>query len=124
MGDLMDRLRDEAAAVDPQLARSLTEASRSNPAREIEQAMQQSATEAEAGQPSSARNNAQEAKRKLDELARDLDSARRRLVQPQLDRYRAQEKLAAKVQDQINSVTDGGQQAQSERSSFRPGPQP
>ena len=54
MGDLMDRLRDEAAAVDPQLARSLTEAGRSNPAREIEQAMQQSARDAEAGQPSAA----------------------------------------------------------------------
>ncbi len=115
VGDLMDRLRDEAAAVDPQLARALSEATRSNPTREIEQAMQQSAREVEAGQPSAARQNALEATRKLDELARDLESARRRLVQPQLDRYRAQEKLAARVQDQINSVKDGGQQAQAER---------
>ncbi len=115
VGDLMDRLRDEAAAVDPQLARTLTEAGRSNPAREIEQAMQQSARDAEAGQPSAATQNAQDATHKLDELARDLESARRRLVQPQLDRYRAQEKMAAKVQEQINSVKDGGQQAQAER---------
>ncbi len=62
--------------------------------------------------------------RKLDELARDLESARRRLVQPQLDRYRAHEKMAAKVQEQINSVKDGGQQAQAKRSSLRTGPQP
>ncbi len=115
VGDLMDRLRDEAAALDGQLARSLSEVARSKPAREIETAMQRSAQEAAAGRRSAAQQDAQEATRKLDELARDLDSARRQLVQPQLDRFRAQEKQAARVQDQINAVRSGAQQAQAEQ---------
>ena len=115
MGDLMDRLRDEAAAEDAQLARILGEAARSNPTRDIEKVMQQSALEAEAGRRSEAKQDAQDASRKLDELARDLESARRGLVQPQLDRFLAAEKQAARVQDQMNSVRSGAQQAQAEQ---------
>ncbi len=115
LGDLMDRLRDEAAAEDAQLARILGEAARSNPTRDIEKVMQQSALEAEAGRRSKAKQDAQDASRKLDELTRDLESARRRLVQPQLDRFLAAEKQAARVQDQMNSVRSGAQQAQAEQ---------
>lgn len=115
LGDLMDRLREEAAALDAQLDRILGEAARSNPPREIEKVMQQSALEAEAGRQLAALQGAQNASRKLDELARDLESARRLLVQPQLDRSRAAEKLAARVQDQMSSVRNGAQQAQAEQ---------
>ena len=78
--------------------------------------MQQSAGEAEAGRTSAAQQNAHDAARKLDDLARDLESNRRRLVQPQLDRFRAQESLAARVQDQMKAVRSGAQQAQAEQS--------
>jgi len=115
VGDLMDRLRDEAAAEDARLARLLSEAARSNPTRDIEKAMQQSALEAEAGRPSKAKQDAQDASRKLDELTRDLESARRSLVQPQLDRFLAAEKQAARVQDQMKTVRSGAQQAQAEK---------
>ena len=89
VGELMDRLRDEAAALDAQLERILGEAARSNPPREVENVMRQSALEAEAGRRSAAQQEALNATRKLDDLARDLESARRLLVQPQLDRFRA-----------------------------------
>ena len=116
LGELMERLRDEAAAVDVELARALGEAARSNPADEIEKVMQQSAREAEAGRTSAAQQDAHDAARKLDDLARDLESNRRRLVQPQLDRFRAQESRAARVQDQMKAVRSGAQQAQAEQS--------
>jgi hypothetical protein len=115
VGELMDRLRDEASALEAQLARTISETAQSNPAQEIEKTMLQSAREAEAGNTRAARQSAQDATRKLDQLARDLESARQRLVQPQLDRFRAQEKLAARVQDQMRAVRSGAQQAQAER---------
>ena len=115
VSELMDRLREEAAALDSQLERILGDAARSNPPREVENVMRQSALEAEAGRRSAARQEALNATRKLDDLARDLESARRLLVQPQLDRFRAAEKLAARVQDQMNSVRSGAQQAQAEQ---------
>ncbi len=115
MGELMDRLREEAAAVDAQLGLTLNETARSNPIQGIEQVMQQSAQEAEAGRQSTARKNAENATQKLDELARGLESSRRRLVQPQLDRLRAQEKLAARAQEQLSAVRNGAQQAQAEQ---------
>ena len=115
LGDLMDRLRDEASAVDMQLARTLGEAARSNPTREIAKVMEQSALETEAGRRSAAKTQAENASDKLDEMARDLESARRGLVQPQLDRFLAAEKQAARVQDQMSSVKSGAQQAEVER---------
>ena len=115
LGDLMDRLRDEASALDMQLAHTLGEAARSNPTREIAKVMEQSALEAEAGRRSVAKTQAGNASDKLDEMARDLESARRGLVQPQLDRFLAAEKQAARVQDQMSSVKSGAQQAEVER---------
>ena len=111
----MDRLRDEASALDGQLAHALGEAARSNPTREIAKVMEQSALEAEAGRRTVAKTQAGNASDKLDEMARDLESARRGLVQPQLDRFLAAEKQAARVQDQMSSVKSGAQQAEVER---------
>jgi hypothetical protein len=115
VGDLLDRFREEAAVQDAQLARTLGEAARSQQAREIEQVMKQSAQAAETGQVSAAEKGAQAASAGLDELAARLESARRELVQPQLDRFLAVERQAARVQDQINSVKTAAQQKQAER---------
>jgi hypothetical protein len=115
VADVLDRLRDETALRDAQLARTLGEAVRSQQAREIEQAMKQSAQAAETGQGSAAEKDAQAASARLDELAAKLESTRRELVQPQLDRFLAAEKQAARVQDQLNSVKSAAQQTQAER---------
>ncbi len=124
LGELMDRLRDEAAALDVQLARTLSETARSNPVQEIEKSMQQTAREAEAGKVPAAQQNAQDATRRLDELARDLESVRRGLIQPQLDRFRAQEKLAARVQEQVKAARNGARASAGRASPHGPGSQP
>jgi hypothetical protein len=77
--------------------------------------MRQSATAAEAGRPSEAHQASEGAARHLDALAQDLESARRGLVQPMLDKFLAVEKQAAQAQEQLGSVRTGNQRAQAER---------
>jgi hypothetical protein len=115
LADLMDRLRSDAAEEDPTLARSVDQAARSHPPRDVEAAMRQGAAAAEVGRRAEARRVTEAAARRLDALAQDLESARRGLAQPVLDRFLATEKQAARVQELLGSVRTGNQRGAAER---------
>jgi hypothetical protein len=115
LGDLMDRLRGDAAEEDPALARILSQAARSHPPRDVETAMRQGAAAAEGGRRPEAHQAAEAAARSLDALAQELESARRGLVQPLLDRFLAVEKQAARVQELLGSVRTSNQRGPAER---------
>ena len=61
LGDLMDRLRDEAAAEDVELVRILGEAVRANPASDIEKVMQQTPGKQRPAEHRHAQQNAHDA---------------------------------------------------------------
>jgi hypothetical protein len=115
LGVLLDRIREEAADESPSLAQTITQLARENRLRDIENAMRQSAAALESGRRSEAERAVEPAARGLDALASALDSARRGLVQPLLDRFLAAEKQAAGVREQLGKVRTSDQQAQAER---------
>ena len=85
-------------------------------AHEIEDAMRRCAAAAlDTGRQAEAERTAEAAARGLDALARELDTVRRGLMQPMLDRFLAAERQAAGLQEQLQKARTRDQQAQAER---------
>src|SRR5262249_45826921 len=85
LAELVKRLRADAAEESRELSQAIARAEAANEPGEIEDAMRQVAAALGAGRRKQAGAGAEESAKKLDDLARDLEAARRSFVQPQLD---------------------------------------
>ena len=115
LADLLNRNQADAADVDSELARALREAGEKNPPGEIAGQMRRAADAMRAGKRDQAGRDASDASKKLDALAQQLDSTRRALTQPQLEKLMAAEKQAAEVQKALSSVANSQQKAEAEK---------
>jgi hypothetical protein len=77
--------------------------------------MRRAALALQAGKSDQAGRDATDAARKLDALAQQLESTRRALTQPQLEKLMAAEKQAAETQKALNSVADEQHKALAEK---------
>jgi hypothetical protein len=115
LSDLLSRNLADAAYSDPELAQVLREAAENDPPREIADQMGRAAVAMKAGKSDEAGREATEAAKKLDGLAQQLDSVRRALIQPQLEKLIAAEKQAAATQKALNSVANQQGRAEAEK---------
>jgi hypothetical protein len=115
LSDLLIRNLADAADSDPELAQALRETAESNPPREIADQMSRSAVALRAGKSEQAGRDASDAAKKLDGLAQQLDSMRRALLQPQLEKLMAAEKQAAATQKVLSSVANEQGRAEAEK---------
>jgi hypothetical protein len=115
LADLLKQLRMAAAEEKPELALGIDRAAQSNPPDDVADSMRRSAAAASAGRIAAAVHDADDAARRLDALAQDLESVRRDFAQPQLDRLIAAERQAAELQNLLRSVRQSSQQAEAEK---------
>ena len=113
--DLLRNLQEQSAGTNPGLGRTLQQATETNPPQEIVRQMRRAADSLQAGKTGEARRDADDAARKLDALARQIESARRAVVQPQLDKLLAAEKQAAEAAKALESVKSEQQKAGAEK---------
>jgi hypothetical protein len=113
LGDWLTRFQSDAADDRRDLSRSLGQASRDNPPREIAEDLDRLADDLDANRGE--RTAAREAAGRLAALAQALDAIRRAYVQPQLDQFVAAEKQAARTQDTLNSARDEAGKGEAER---------
>ncbi len=104
LGDVLEKLRSEAALDYRELAQAIDRAARRNPPDEVEGSMRRTAQAIESGRTAQAARDADQAAQRLEDLAQDLEIARRSAVQPQLERLLAAEKQAAKLQERLRSM--------------------
>ena len=115
LSDLLNRNLADAAEADPELAQALREVAEKNPPGAIADQMRRAALALQAGKSDQAGRDATDAAKKLDELAQQLDSTRRALTQPQLERLMAAEKQAADTQKALSSVANEQAKAEAEK---------
>ncbi len=115
LADLLSRTQADAVETDSQLGQALRRARETDPPGEIVEQMQQAADALETGKRDQARRNVDQAAHMLERLAQQLETARRDLVQPQLERLMAAEKQAAEAQKALNSVTSEPQKGEAEK---------
>jgi Domain of unknown function (DUF4175) len=116
LADVLNELEMAAAAEQPDLALSIGRAAKTNPPEEVEESMRKNAGAIRDRHAVEAARSAEHAAGRLDALAEDLESIRRAVVQPRLDRLLAAEKQAAELQERLRSVKDSSQRAGAEKS--------
>src|SRR5262249_3379485 len=89
LADRCQRNQADAAETDPERARALREGADKTPPGAIADQMRRVAEAMQAGKRSQAGRDAADAGQKLDSLAQQLDSTRRALIQPQLEKLMA-----------------------------------
>jgi hypothetical protein len=113
--DLLNRNLADAAESDSELAQSLRDTAENSPPGAIIDQMRRAAEAMRAGRSEQAGREATDAAKKLDALAQQLDSTRRALTQPQLEKLMAAEKQAAETQKALHAVADGRGPAEAEK---------
>jgi hypothetical protein len=113
--DLLNRAQQEATESDAKLGEALRQASDANPPRTIVHQMQKAAEALEAGKREQARRDVKETARMLEGLAQQLETTRRNVVQPQLEKLLAAEKQAAQTQQALKSVDSESQKTEAEK---------
>jgi hypothetical protein len=115
LADVLKRLKMAAALENRELAQTIDRAALANPPEEVEESMRRNADAIGGGRKAQAAKGAEGAALRLDALARDLESARRDTIAPQLSRLLAAEKQAAELQERLRSVRQSSQQAEAEK---------
>jgi hypothetical protein len=115
LADLLNRLREDATGTSPQLGEALRQAAEDAPPSAVADQMRRAADALQAGQADRALPDVDQSARMLGELAKQLDAARRALVEPQLAKLMAAEKQAASTQKALGSVHDERQKAAAEK---------
>jgi hypothetical protein len=115
LADLLQRMQPEAEAANPQLGRDLRRAAEANSPSAAAEQMRRAADALQAGKLEQAARDVNGSGRILQELAQQLDSARRAAVQPRLERLLAAEKQAAETKKALDGVNDDRQKAQAEK---------
>jgi hypothetical protein len=115
LADLLTRNLADAAEMDSEFAQALREAADKNPPGAIADQMGRAAEALRAARSEQARREATDAANKLDALAQQLDSVRRALTQPQLEKLMAAEKQAAETQKALSSVNNEQNKAEVEK---------
>jgi len=115
LADLLQKLQPEAEAANPQLGRDLRQAAEANSPAAAGEQMRRAADAMQAGKLEQAARDVNGAGRTLNELAQQLDAARRAAVQPQLEKLLAAEKQAAQTQKSLNAVNNDRQKAEAEK---------
>lgn len=115
LADLLEKLQPEAEAANPQLGRDLRQAAEANsPAAAAEQ-MRRAADALQGGKLEQAARDVNGSGRTLQELAQQLDSARRAALQPQLEKLLAAEKQAAQTKQALDHANNDREKAQAEK---------
>lgn len=115
LSDLVLRNLADAADWDLEFAQALREVAEKNPPGAITDLMGRAALAMKAGRSEQASRDATDAAKKLDTLAQELDSIRRALLQPQLERLMAAEKQAADTQKALDAVANEQGRAEVEK---------
>lgn len=115
LADLLQRAQGDADGKDRQLGQAMRQASETHPPQAIVEHMQRAADALETGKPGQAKGDVEQAAKMLSELARQIESARRAFLQPQLEKLLAAEKQAAEAQKALKSVAGEGQKAEAEK---------
>jgi hypothetical protein len=108
-------LQPEAEAANAQLGRDLRQATEANSPSKAAEQMRRAAGALEAGKLDEAARDVNGSGRTLNELAAQLDAARRAAVQPQLEKLLAAEKQAAETKKALDSVNNDRQKAEAEK---------
>jgi hypothetical protein len=115
LADLVKRLKEDAVEEDRTLAGAIEKASEANPLGGIEEAMNQAAASIASGSLEKSTREMTDASKQLDDLARDLETARRDFMQPKLQQLLAAEKQAAEVQKALESASNESKKAEAEK---------
>ena len=114
LGDVLDRLRGDAAEEDRKLADMIDQATAANSPGEIERDLQTAPADSKPG-PEANPTGAMAAAGRLEALARDLEAARVAIARPELERYLAIEKQAAEVARALTAAADPSKRAEAEK---------
>jgi hypothetical protein len=115
LADLLKRTLTDAAGSDAKVRQALQQAAETNSPAEIVEHLQQASAALAAGKTERARREGEQSAKMLDGLAQQLEAARRGVVQPQLEKLVAAEKLAAATQQALAAVATEPQKAEAER---------
>jgi hypothetical protein len=115
LADLLKKLQPEAEAANPQLGRDLRQAAEANSPSKAAEQMGRAASALQSGNIEQAARDVNGSGRSLDELAQQLDAARRAAVQPQLEKLLAAEKQAAETKKALDGVNNERQRAEAEK---------
>jgi DNA repair exonuclease SbcCD ATPase subunit len=115
LADLLQKLQPEAEAANPQLGRDLRQAIDANSPAAAGDQMRRAADLMQAGQLEQAVRDVNGSGHMMQELAQQLDAARRAAIQPQLDKLLAAEKQAAETKKTLDAVNNDRQKAQAEK---------
>src|SRR5262249_3620666 len=113
--DLLKKLQPEAEAANGQLGRDLRQATEANSPSAAAEQMRRAADELQAGKIEEAARDVNSSGRSLNELAQQLDAARRAAVQPQLEKLLAAEKQAAETKKTLDGVNNDRQKSEAEK---------
>jgi DNA repair exonuclease SbcCD ATPase subunit len=115
LADLLEKLQPEAETANPQLGRDLRQAAEANSPSAAAEQMRRAADALQAGKMEHAARDVNGSGRTLNELAQQLDAARRAAVQPQLEKLLAAEKQAAETKQALDRVNNDREKAQAEK---------
>lgn len=115
LADLLQKLQPEAEAANPQLGRDLRQATEAHSPSAAGDQMCRAADLLQAGHLELAVRAVNGAGRTMQELAQQLDAARRAAIQPQLDKLLAAEKQAAETKKTLDAVNNERQKAEAEK---------
>jgi len=115
LADLLKKLQPEAEAANAQLGRDLRQATEANSPSAAAEQMRQAADALQAGKIDQAARDVNGSGRSLNELAQQLDAARRAAVQPQLEKLLAAEKQAAETKKSLDGVNNDRQKTEAEK---------
>jgi DNA repair exonuclease SbcCD ATPase subunit len=115
LADLLQKLQPEAESTNPQLGRDLRQAAEANSPSAAAEQMRRAADALQAAKIDQAAREVNGAGRTLNDLAQQLDAARRAAVQPQLEKLLAAEKKAAETKQALDGVNNDRQKAEAEK---------
>ncbi len=115
LADLLEKLQPEAEAANPQLGRDLRQAAETNSPSAAAQQMRRAADALQGGNLEQAARDVNGSGRTLQELAQQLDSARRAALQPQFEKLLAAEKQAAQTKKALDHANNEREKAQAEK---------
>jgi DNA repair exonuclease SbcCD ATPase subunit len=115
VADLLKKLQPDAEAANAQLGRDLRQATEANSPSAAAEQMRRAADALQAGKIDQAARDVNGSGRSLNELAQQLDAARRAAVQPQLEKLLAAEKQAAETKKTLDGVNNDRQKTEAEK---------
>lgn len=115
LADLLQKLQPEAEAANPQLGQDLRQAAEANSPSAAAEQMRHAADALQGGKLEQAARDVNGSGRTLNELAQQLDSARRAALQPQLEKLLAAEKQAAQTKQALDHANNDREKAQAEK---------